>query len=259
MVGAIALFGSILASSAATQAQVPTPPPTEPIPPEIQTLITQMDQAASQEDLEAVMDLVSRDFANADGLTHETLEQALETFWERYDNLTYTTTINNWERDGEAVVVETTTQITGTQELGARSLALDSTLTSRQRYEEGKLVQQEILTEQNQVTSGQNPPELMVNLPEQVPIGRSFNVDVVVEEPLGDRQLLGTALEESITPEAYQISPAIDLELLTAGGLFKVGRAPALPDQRWISGLLIREDGLVMVTRRVRFAAEETP
>lgn len=246
---AIALVGSILATGTATQAQ------TEPLPSEMQTLITGMDQAASQEDLDRVMEYISRDFTHADGFTYGTLEQALTTFWERYDNLSYTTTVNSWQRDGDVIVVDTSTRITGTQDLGGRAIALDSTLTSRQRYQDGKLVQQETLTENNQVTSGQNPPNLTVNLPEQVAIGRSFNFDAVVLEPLGDRQLLGTALEENVTVEGYQVSPPINLELLSAGGLFKVGRAPALPEQRWISGLIIREDGITMVTRRVRFGS----
>ncbi|MBD1913496.1 MULTISPECIES: nuclear transport factor 2 family protein [unclassified Leptolyngbya] len=250
MLAAIALFGSILATDTATQAQ------TEPVPAEIQTLITNMDQAASQEDLDGVMDYVSRDFTHADGFTYDTLEQALTTFWERYDNLSYTTTVNSWERDGDAVVVETTTHITGTQTLGPRSMALDSTLTSRQHFQNDKLVQQETLTEANRVSSGQNPPELTVNLPQQVAIGRSFNFDAVVMEPLGNRQLLGAALEEPVNVTAYQTTPGIDLELLTAGGLFKVGRAPALPEQRWVSGLIIREDGITMETRRVQFGAD---
>lgn len=251
LLAAIALTGS-LSIATITQAQTAD----DALPSEIQAVIDQMDEAASEEDLEGVMDQVSRSYTHADGLTYDTLEQALETFWQRYDNLTYNTTVNSWDQEGDAVVVETTTQITGTQNLAGRTLTLESTMTSRQRFEEGKLVSQETLTEENQVTSGQNPPTLTVSLPETVEIGRSFNFDAVVMEPLGDRQLLGTALEEAVTVEGYRVSPAINLELLTAGGLFKVGRAPALPAERWVSGLLIREDGLTMVTRRVRFEAD---
>jgi hypothetical protein len=43
----------------------------------------------------------------------------------------------------------------------------------------------------------------------------------------------------------------LDLEALSAGGLFKVGKAPMKPDQRWISSILIREDGIVIDTRRL--------
>jgi len=228
----------------------------EPLPSEIQALITEIDQAASAENLEAVMENISRDFTHADGLTYSSLQDALERFWARYDDLTYTTQVDSWERDGDAIVAETTTQVTGTQILDGRVLQLDSTMRSRQRYVDGKLVEQSTLAEDNRVTSGANPPELSVQLPEQVLIGQSFAFDAIVTEPLGDRQLLGTALDEPVTADGYLAETPLEMNLLPAGGIFKVGRAPALPEQRWISGIIIREDGIVMVTRRVRFETD---
>ena len=228
----------------------------EPLPSEIQTIITAMDQAAGAENLEAVMENISPDFTHTDGLTYDSLQEALERFWLRYDDLTYTTQVDGWERDDEGIVTETTTQITGTQSLNGRMLQLDSTLRSRQRYVDGQLVEQATLAEDSRVTAGENPPELNVQLPEQVLIGQSFAFDAIVTEPLGDRQLLGTALDEPVTVDGYLAEAPLDMDLLPAGGLFKVGRAPALPEQRWISGIVIREDGLVMVTRRVRFETD---
>lgn len=249
MVALPLLVTATLASSLPAAAQSEA----EPLPTEIQALITEMDQAASAENLEAVMERISEDFTHADGLTYDSLQEALERFWARYDDLTYTTQVNSWEQDGEAIVAETTTQVTGTQILDGRVLQLDATLRSRQRYVDGQLVEQTTLAEDNRVTSGTNPPELDVQLPEQVLIGQSFTFDAIVLEPLGDRQLLGTALDEPVTADGYLADAPLNLDLLPAGGLFKVGRAPALPDQRWVSGIIIREDGLVMVTRRIRF------
>jgi hypothetical protein len=89
-------------------------------------------------------------------------------------------------------------------------------------------------------------------LPEQVTIGRSYSFDAIVQEPLGDRLLLGAALEEPITPAGY-INPApLDLELLSSGGLFKTGRAPLRPENRWVSAVVIRDDGTTAVTQRMR-------
>lgn len=228
----------------------------EPLPSDVQMIITGIDQAASAENLDGVMDYISRDFTHADGLTYDSLQAALERFWARYDDLAYTTQVESWEQDGEAIVAETTTEVTGRQILDGRVMQLEATLRSRQRYEDGKLVEQTILAENSRVTSGANPPELDVQLPEQVFIGQPFAFDAIVVEPLGDRQLLGTALEESVTADGYLAEAPLNLNLLPAGGIFKVGRAPALPGQRWISGIIIREDGLVMVTRRVRFETE---
>jgi hypothetical protein len=59
-------------------------------------------------------------------------------------------------------------------------------------------------------------------------------------------------LEEPIKPELYTKPSKFDLQLLPAGGIFKVGKAPAKPENRWISAILIRGDGMTMVTQRLQ-------
>jgi hypothetical protein len=89
-------------------------------------------------------------------------------------------------------------------------------------------------------------------LPEQVLIGQRFSLDAIVQEPLGNDVLLGAVLEEPINIQSYLESESIDLELLSAGGLFKLGTAPVIPEPRWISAVLIRGDGITMITQRLR-------
>jgi hypothetical protein len=226
--------------------------PAQPAPPELTQALTQIDAAASEGDLDAVMDYYSRNLRHSDGLTYQTLRNALNAFWERYPDLTYQTQLNSWRSEGDAIIAETTTTITGVQQNGGRRLNLESTLTSRQRFQNGEIVQQEILDERTEVTTGANPPTVEVNLPEQVTTGQEFAFDAIVSEPLGDRLLLGAALEEPIRPRGYLRSAPIDLEALSAGGLFKVGQAPAQPTNRWISAVLIRDDGISIVTERLQ-------
>jgi hypothetical protein len=129
---------------------------------------------------------------------------------------------------------------------------LTATIASRQRFETNKIVQQEILSERSQVTLGATPPTVQVNLPDRVTIGRNYGFDAIVMEPLGDRLLLGAALEEKIEASGYLNAVPIELELLSSGGLFKVGRAPLLPENRWVSAVLIRDDGVTAVTQRMQ-------
>jgi hypothetical protein len=42
------------------------------------------------------------------------------------------------------------------------------------------------------------------------------------------------------------------LELLQSGGLFKRVTAPATPENRWLSAILIQGDGIVVVSQRVK-------
>lgn len=247
------VVGVVLNSFNAVYAQEAAEAP----PPELANTISQIDAAANQRDLDAVMQFFSDTFVHADGLNRRRLETAIKALWERYPQLVYQTEVNSWQREGEAIAFETTTTITGTQVLNGQDFTLNATVRSRQQLEDGQIVQQEILAEESRLTSGEAPPTVEMQLPEQVLIGRDYNFDAIVQEPLGTRLLLGSAIEEPINADGYVTITPIDLEPLSAGGLFKVGRAPALADSRWISAVIIREDGITLETRRVRVVNRE--
>lgn len=216
------------------------------------TTLVEIDAAANSGDLDSLMQFYSRRFTTADGMTYNTLSDSLENLWERFPDLTYQTELLSSTAEGGAIVAETRTILTGTEQVGDRPVQLTATITARQRLENGQIVHQEILSERSQLTSGDQPPAVLINLPESVAVNEAFTFDAIVEEPLGDRYLMGVALEEAVQPEAYLNPAAIELELLTAGGLFKSGRAPATPGDRWISAVLVRQDGMTIVTQRLR-------
>lgn len=220
-------------------------------PAELVNALTAIEAAANAQDIDQLMALYGSDFAGPDGFTRDQYQATLSEFWDQYSTLTYDVELLAWENDGPALVAETLTTVVGTQRMAEREMQLTATVRSRQRYENGQLVSQEILSEQNRLTSGATPPEITVQLPETVAPGREFNFDAIVDAPLGDRLLLGLAFEEGVTPEDFLTPRPVDLEALTAGGLFKIGTAPPTPDQRWISAVLVREDGIVIDTRRL--------
>jgi hypothetical protein len=224
----------------------------ETAPPQLKDTLTQIDTAANRRDIQGLMQFYGANFKNSDGLNRRAMEQALNQLWKRYSQLTYRTELKDWKSEGNAIVAETVTSITGTQASQGTTTKLESTLRSRQRFENQKIVQQDILAERTQVGSGAKPPSVKVNLPEQIGVGQEFNFDVIVSEPLGDNLLLGTAVEESIKPELYTKPSNFKLELLPAGGIFKVGKAPQKPEGRWVSAVLIRGDGMTMVTQRLQ-------
>lgn len=221
-------------------------------PRDLENIVEQIDAAANRQDIEAVMDFYSASFISSDGLTRDNLEAALVKLWQRYPSLNYRTEIESWERVGNGYVAETVTEITGVRELPQRELSLLATVRSRQRYENQKVLQQDILDESSRITSGENPPTLKINLPEEVRIGQRYNFDAIVQEPLGEDLLLGYAVEEPIGVDGYLTPSEVELEPLSAGGIFKVGEAPFIPDNRWISAIVVRKDGLTMVTERLR-------
>ncbi|WP_392531136.1 nuclear transport factor 2 family protein [Nostoc sp. C117] len=221
-------------------------------PTELKNLLTQIDAASSKGNVKGVLQFYDPNFTNGDGLNRQTLEQSLVSFWQRYPKLRYITKLLSSKSEGNAIIAETQTEITGLPAGNSNNLALNATIKSRQRVVAGKIVRQDILSERTQITSGNKPPQIDIKLPQQVKVGQKYNFDAIVQEPLGDDFLLGTALEEPIQPAKFLNPTPVDLELLTSGGLFKVGQAPSVPGSQWVSAVILRGNGITMVTQRLQ-------
>jgi hypothetical protein len=221
-------------------------------PPENLTeLLGKLETAANNADLEVVRAAYSSDFTTASGLNPSEMAQKLEQFWENYSRVDYRIELQSWEKQGDAIVAETVTRVRGLREAQGRDILLEATLRSRQRIVDGKITMQEMLSERSQVYIGDNAPRVTVNAPDQVRVGKQFNFDVIVREPVGDDILLGTALEEEVTASNYLNSRELDLEILPAGGIYRLGEAPTAPGKRWLSAIIVRDDGITLVSQRL--------
>ncbi|MBW4672532.1 MAG: nuclear transport factor 2 family protein [Desmonostoc geniculatum HA4340-LM1] len=220
-------------------------------PAELKNLLTQVDAAASKGDIKGVLQFYDPNFTHGDGLNRQTLEKSLVSLWQRYPKLQYSTKLLSAKSEGNAIIAETETQIIGSPSGNTNKLALNATIKSRQRVVGGKIVRQDILSERTQLSSGNKPPQIDVKLPQQVKVGQKYNFDAIVQEPLGDDFLLGTALEEPIRPDKYLNPTSVDLQLLTSGGVFREGQAPSIPGSQWVSAVILRGNGMTMVTQRL--------
>jgi hypothetical protein len=266
------------ASETANPALALTPKNVNPV----QELLNRVDAAANTRDIKAVMDFYGPSFRNSDGLTRETVQQSLSQMWQQYPNLTYRTELVAVTTVGRSLQAETITYVTGKQTSGGRDLKLAVTLRSRQRWEDQKLQQQEVLAEQTQLSLGDNPPTVKVNLPETLKPGQSFTYEAIVQEPLNAELLMGEVWEEPVTAATYLTPTALRLELpsiaellsdrqsslrkptptpagklklkrLKSGGFFKLGQAASTPGNVWLSAVLMRHDaGMTIVTQRLR-------
>jgi hypothetical protein len=229
--------------------------PPETAPADLKQAIAQLDAAANAKKLPELMAFYSPSFKHSDGLNRKTLEQAVTDLWKKYPKLTYRTELKAWQATKAGIQADTVTYIQGTRVSNGQELKLNSTLQARHRFQNQKIVEQEVLSENNQILSGDNPPSVRINLPAQVKVGQEFSFDAIVQEPLENDLLLGAALEETVNTNNYLKTPTLDLELLSSGGIFKVGRAPNAPTSQWISAVLVRHGGMTMVTQRLRVVA----
>jgi ketosteroid isomerase-like protein len=223
----------------------------ENAPAELKTLLTQIDAAANRGDVKAVMQYYSPNFTNGDGLNHQTMTQALTKLWQKFPQLRYTTKLQSWKSEGNTIVAETITNITGAAAAN-NNTSFNATIKSTQRVTGAKIVRQEIVSERTQLTSGNKPPQVEIKLPQQVKVGQKYSFDAIVQEPLGEEFLLGSAIEEAVAPDKYLNPSTVNLQLLSSGGLFKEGRAPSAPGDRWVSAVIVRSDGMTMVTQRLQ-------
>lgn len=222
-------------------------------PAEVQRVLIELEAAASARNLDAVMAFYSDSFSSDTGFDYGQLRQTLETLWQQYPDITYDIELLDWQADGPGrYVLETRTTVTGNQPLPDRALTLVADTTSRQQLEAGQIIRQEVLSETSRLVSGANPPTLQVQLPQTLTSGQTYSFDTIVLEPLEGRSLMGVAVEEGVTGEDFFEPRPVVFDLLSSGGLYKVGTAPAEPDSRWVSTVVIREDGMVVETRRVR-------
>ncbi len=224
----------------------------ETIPSNLRATISAIEEAANDRDLSKLMTFYNANFTNSDGLNVELMAQALEQTWSTYPRLRYHTTIESWERKGDELVVETLTRMNGTQRNQGRSISLVSTVRSRQYFQDQQIIRQEIISEQTQLKTGSQPPIIKAIAPEAVKVGEKYNFDVIVTDPLKNNVLMGAALEERTGSDRYINPSTLELEPLSAGGIYKVVTAPLLPDNHWLSAIVVRSDGITMVTRRVR-------
>jgi hypothetical protein len=232
--------------------------PTKPVsaPQGLLNAISTLDSAASKQDLQGVMRFYPDDFRHGDGLSKQKLRESLEVLWQRYKNIQYRTEIVKVEPKGENYSVETTTQIKGNQGQGKSEFKLVANLTSVQVYQirgdNWQIVSQDIISEKSTLISGEKPPTVELRLPEIIGIGRQYALDAIVTEPLGASLLLGGVVEEKVNPANYIKDATIDLEALSSGGIFKIGQAPYSEGDRWISVVLVQENGITINSQRLR-------
>ena len=225
------------------------------LPEALSMLVRRIDRAASNENISGVMRFYSDELQHSDGITANQLEAMLTEFWQAYDNLQYTTDVTDWQTTDTGFVTTTSTTVTGEKNFGSQRLTFEATLESRQVIRDRQIIEQEILAESSQIQLGQAPPTVQVNLPDMVKPGETFYFDAIVLEPIGDSLLMGTSFSDPVSLESYRTVPSLDVSVLGAGGLFKVGDASLEPGHEWVSGLVFREDGITGVTQRLRIVS----
>ncbi len=224
----------------------------ESAPNDLRNSIASIDNAANAHRLEDLLKFYSPNFSTTDGLDERALKKSLFELWKQYPDLHYQTRLVSWEQSKDGLVAETETNIQGTSPQKGTIFTLKSTIKSRQLLRQNQIVKQEILAESTQIQSGVKPPQVQIDLPKSVKVTQQYDFDVIIKEPLSNQVAVGYAIEDKVDPAKYLKPSTLDLEVLQAGGIFKRGKAPNTPEDRWLSAILIQSDGMTIVTQRLK-------
>ncbi len=145
-----------------------------------------------------------------------------------------------------------TLRVRGAAESEGLNYSLEASEQIAIRLEEGQLVEQELLAQQSLLRSGERPLAVNVSIPDVVLTGSRYDIDLVVEEPLGQALVAGGLIDLTDEQLMAQIRPNLPLAPLGGGGLFKSVQAPQQPGSQTWAVMLVHPDGVVTATKRVR-------
>lgn len=268
-----------------TPADKPNPALSNPQFQDVQERLSRIDAAANSKDIQALMGFYSQEFTTADGLNRQTLQRSIAQLWQQYPFLTYRTELLEILPSRRlGLEIETITYATGKADIQGRPTDISFMVKSRQRWENDKLIQQTVLSEQNRVSFGDQPPTIQVRLPDSVKVGQKYTYEAIMQEPIApDEYILGDILEEPISPATYLSLTKLQFEVpsiaeilndrinepvaplassnirrfrlrkLRTGGFFKTAQAPKTADDQWLSVVLIRPSGgMTLISQRLQ-------
>lgn len=134
---------------------------------------------------------------------------------------------------------------------------LQASQTLAVRLDGGVMVEEEVLDDRSLLRSGTARLPVSVRMPEAVLTGSRYDIDVVLDEPLGPAVVAGGLVALTERQSIDQLRPTIQLEPLGGGGLFKRVQAPQSPGVQTWAVMLVHPDGLVTSTQRVNVVSSK--
>ena len=143
-------------------------------------------------------------------------------------------------------------RVRGTAKSEGLTYALEASEQIAIRLEGGQLVDQQLLAQQSLLRSGERPLAVDVAIPDVVLTGSRYDVDLIVQEPLGQALVAGGLIDLTDAQLSSQIRPNLPLAPQGGGGLFKRVQAPQQPGSQTWALMLVHPDGVVTATKMVR-------
>ncbi len=98
------------------------------------------------------------------------------------------------------------------------------------------------------IRNDQNKIDIIFRIPEKVLTGTKYDIDIILNEPLGDVLIAGGIISHQ--DDSY-LQQEINIEPLASGGIFKTTRASSKPARQIWSGIIAHPKGTISFTKSV--------
>ena len=98
------------------------------------------------------------------------------------------------------------------------------------------------------IRNDQNKIDIIFRIPEKVLTGKKYDIDIILNEPLGDVIIAGGIISHQ--DDSY-LNQEINIEPLASGGIFKTTRASSEPARQIWSGIIAHPKGTISFTKSV--------
>ena len=183
-----------------------------------------------------------------------TLMESFRRFSMRFPETRWAVTPGQPLADGRSTVK---LAVSGTRQQDGLSYSFKANQRLAFSTEAGLITAQEVLSDQSVLTSARKSLPISLLIPDTVLTGSRYDVDVVVDQPLGKAMLAGGLTPVTAQQVLLQESPDVQLEPLGGGGLFKSVQAPFQPGIQTWAALLVHPDGVITVSKRVQVVNDQ--
>ena len=98
------------------------------------------------------------------------------------------------------------------------------------------------------IRNDQNKIDIIFRIPKKVLTGTKYDIDIILNEPLGDVIIAGGIISHQ--DDSY-LKQEINIEPLASGGIFKTTRASSEPARQIWSGIISHPKGTISFTKSV--------
>ena len=112
----------------------------------------------------------------------------------------------------------------------------------------GKIIDGNIKDLLTIIRNDQKKLPIIVRIPQKVLTGTKYDIDIILNEPLGDAIIAGGIKSHQ---DEFYLQQEIPIEPLASGGIFKMTRAPSKPGTQIWSGIITHPKGMITFTKSV--------